>query len=188
MSLPTKVTTPGLQTRRIVLPLLANLNRVDDAGEDEQDDTPMHNQDQEEEPEEPESPEETEDPPLLSLRKKPPVGKMNVTTEPASSISTSQPLPSLAFSLSLQERLVHLQRVLIYEKARQPVFSPHNHCCKLQTPRSKKNKPRSTQDMLQRPSPCWRTCKPSFRRRLHLKNHYRLEFETKRRRRKSHSR
>ena len=102
MSLPTKVTrTPGLQTRRIVLPLLANLNRVDDAGEDEQDDTPMHNQDQEEEPEEPESPEETEDPHVLAPRKKPPIGKMNVATEPASSVSTSQPLPSLAFSLSL---------------------------------------------------------------------------------------
>jgi hypothetical protein len=41
-----KVTTPGLQTRRIVSPSLANLNRLNDDDE-EQDDTPMHNQDQE---------------------------------------------------------------------------------------------------------------------------------------------
>jgi len=28
-----------------------------------------------------------------------------------------------------------LQRVLIYEKSRQPIFAPHDHCCKLQTPK-----------------------------------------------------
>jgi hypothetical protein len=102
-----KITTPGLQTCGIVSPALANLNRLDDAGEEEQDDTPMHNQDQEEELEEPESPEATEDPPVLASRKNPPaIGQMNVTTEPASSLSRSQPLPNLAsLSLSLSQKV-----------------------------------------------------------------------------------
>jgi hypothetical protein len=91
-----KVTTPGIQTRRVVSPSLANLSRLDDDDDDDdeqqqQDGTPMH-QDQEEGPEEPNSPEETEDPAqghakistFFNLKKKPQVvgGTMNVTTEP----------------------------------------------------------------------------------------------------------
>jgi hypothetical protein len=106
-----KVTTPGLQTQRIVLPLLANLNHVDDAGEEKQDNASTHHPDQEEELEKPWCPEDTEDPPVLALRKKPTIGKRASPPNPlqlSQEASRLQSLPprstrSLAKSPHLQK-------------------------------------------------------------------------------------